>query len=103
MLGLGDDHVVALAAVAQGVADQREVVGLGGSGREDDLPRVGTEVRGHLGARRLKGGRGVVAHGVQGRGVAERAAEIGQHGVDHAWVDGPAGLVIGVHHAAGRG
>jgi hypothetical protein len=53
VLGLADDHVVALAPVAQRVADDRQVAGLGGAAGEDDLMRVGAEERGDPAARLL--------------------------------------------------
>ena len=74
MLGLADDDVVALAPVAQRVADDAEVAGLGGAAGEDDLARLGAEEGGDAGARLLEGGGRHVAHAVQRGGVAELLA-----------------------------
>ena len=65
MLGLGDEHVVALAPVAQAVADDGEVVRLGGARREDDLLGLRAEERGDAGPGVVERGGGPVADAVQ--------------------------------------
>ena len=82
------------------VADQREVVRLGGARGEDDLGGLGADEAGDAGAGVLEGRRGRVADAVQRRGVAEGLAEVRQHRLDDPRVDGLGRLVVGVDDAA---
>ena len=88
MLHLGDDDVVALPSVPKGVSDDGQVVGLGGPRGEDYLLGLGPQMirDGPPGPFQDLGG--IIAHRVEGRGVAEALVEEGQHRLDDPWVDG---------------
>ena len=101
--GDGDDAAAgrALGGGEAGGALDGDVVGLGGAGGEDDLPRVRADQGGEFGAGVADRLFGVVAQGVLGAvGVAEALGEEGQHGRDDAGVARGGGLVVEVDHAA---
>src|SRR5450759_426258 len=106
LMSMGTSPSAATASVCSatpepdGVPEDGEVVGLCGARREDDLLGLRAEAAGDGGAGVFERRRRVVADGVQRRRVAEGAAEVRQHRLDHARVDGLGGLVVGVDDVA---
>ena len=95
-LVLGRDRDDVIAAVAQRVRDpfDRQVVGLGGAAREDDLARREAPMSAATCARaRVDRLLRLPAVGVlPARGVAELLGEIRQHRLEHARIDGRGGV-----------
>ena len=91
-------HDVAAAAPARARgarhAEQRQVVGLGGAGGEDDLARRGADQRGDLGARRLDALLRRESRPVRGRGgIGLRVPGWSRHSAMTAATRGSTGVV----------
>ncbi len=73
------------------------VIGFGAAAGEDDFLGAGTDQGGDLFAGGFNGGAGLLAEGVDGRGIAEVAGKVGKHGVEDFGLDGRGGVVIEVY------
>src|SRR5262249_23075618 len=81
-----------------------EVVGLGGTAREDDVLRLGVDEPGDLLATRLDGLLGLPPESVApAGGVPEHAAEVRHHRLEHPRVQGRRGVVVHVDALALHG
>lgn len=75
-------------------AQDRQIVGFGPAGSENDLFRRASQKVRHLSAGAFQNLLGVLAGLVDTRGIPESVTEYGQHGVDHRWGDGRRRVVI---------
>src|SRR5215831_10584231 len=77
-------------------AEDGVIVGFGAAAGEENLLGSSANELGNLLARGLDGSTGVLAEGVDGRGVAEFGREVGKHGFEDFRLDGGGGVVIEV-------
>ena len=105
MLGLQRHEVVLVFDFVElGHPFERNVVGLGGPGGEEDFLRGGPEERRDLGAGFFDGLLGLPAVAVgTAVGVAVGLGEVGEHGVKDPGVEGGGGLHVEVEVARGGG
>ena len=98
MLDAGGYDVIAQTSQCEGNPSQRRAIGLGASTREHDLAYPGTEDVGHGFAGLVNGFPRILRQGVDAGGVAEAAAEIGQHRLQYLLAHRSGGRVVHVDH-----